>query len=53
MIGNFGGISKAQECDISLIDHYILRLHVVIGISSIMNILNDLKQLAAYVQNSI
>ena len=53
LIDNFGGISEAYERDLSLIDHDILKLHVVIGVSSLVNLLNYLKQLAAHMQNGI
>ena len=53
MVDYFGGVSEAYESYLSLIDHHILVLHVVIGVARRMNRLNYLKQLAAYVQNCV
>ena len=53
MIGNFGGMSEANERDLSIVDHDVLELNVVIGVASLVNLLNYRKELTAYMQNSI
>ena len=53
VVVNFGGVSEAYECDLSIIDHHILKLNIIICIARRMNKLYNLKQLAAYVQNCV
>ena len=52
-VGDFTGVSEANERDLSLIDHHIFMLQVVVGVTRRVNVFNYLKQLAAYVQNCI
>ena len=54
VIGNFGGMSEANERDLSIVvDHDVLELDVVIGVASLVNLLNYRKELTAYMQNRV
>ena len=53
VVDNFGGVSEAYESDLSIIDHHILKLNIIICITRRVNLLYNLKQLAAYVQNCV
>ena len=52
-IVDFGSLSKAYEGDLSIIDHDILELHVIIGVASLMDLVYDREELAPYIQNSV
>ena len=47
------GTAKAYECNLSVVDHDIFMLHIIIGMPSFVYVLNNADQLTAYVQNCI
>ena len=53
VVDDFGSLSEANKRNLSLINHYILRLHVIISVTSFMNLLKYLKQLAAHLQDCV
>lgn len=53
VIVDFGSFWEAYEGDLSIIDHDVLELHVVIGVASLMDLLDDRKELAANMQYGV